>query len=167
MIVRRAGTGDAAAWRAIRLQALATDPDSFSSRLEDWQERPLADFAAQIAANPLFLAFADDLPVGSASLLADPSHAGRGWVAGVYVAPRWRGQGVLDALARALLEAAGREGVAELLLELAPGNGRALSAYARLGFVRVTDTDRPSLGHSSCDVTMRLSLSRGKKSAGR
>lgn len=39
----------AAEWRAIRLEALRIAPEAFGSSIDDWDGRPLADFAARLA----------------------------------------------------------------------------------------------------------------------
>ena len=59
----------------------------------------------------------------------------RGWVGGMAVAPRWRGQGAGAALLRALIARAGEMGLAALQLEVLNENTVARRLYRRLGFV--------------------------------
>ncbi len=94
--IRRLTPGDAKVWREIRLAALAGAPGAFSSRHADWARRPLADFAARIAAASVHVATLGDRTVGCAVLAAadDPAlRAWRGWVESVDVVPDARGQG--------------------------------------------------------------------------
>jgi ribosomal protein S18 acetylase RimI-like enzyme len=59
----------------------------------------------------------------------------RGWVGGMAVAPRWRGQGAGAALLRALIARADGMGLAALQLEVLDENRTARRLYDRLGFV--------------------------------
>lgn len=57
-----------------------------------------------------------------------------GWVAGMAVAPAWRGRGVGDQLMRLLLAEAQQIGVRRLQLEVLDENAAAIRLYTRLGF---------------------------------
>ena len=59
----------------------------------------------------------------------------RGWVGGMAVAPRWRGQGAGAALLRTLIARAGEMGLAALQLEVLDENTTARRLYSHLGFV--------------------------------
>ena len=72
------------------------------------------------------LALADGQPVGTGRLLPD-GHIGR-----MAVLAGWRGCGVGAALLQALIDEAGRRGVARLVLS---AQTHALGFYARFGFV--------------------------------
>ncbi len=72
------------------------------------------------------LALADGQPVGTGRLLPD-GHIGR-----MAVLAGWRGRGVGAALLQALIDEAGRRGVARLVLS---AQTHALGFYARFGFV--------------------------------
>lgn len=157
MIVRRAGPEEAEAWRAIRLEALAMVPEAFSARLADWQDRPLADFAVQLAANPTFLAFEGDDPVGCIAWMRDAADTARGWIGGVYVADRMRGRGVGQALIATALADAKAAGIAQMWLEVRAGNAPAQRAYEQAGFVVVPDPDRPK-NSCGCEIGMRRVL---------
>ncbi len=157
MTVRRAGPDAAQAWRAIRLEALTLAPGAFSAKLADWRDRPLADFAAQLAANPTFLAFEGAAPVGCIAWVRDGAAASRGWIGGVYVADRMRGKGVGDALIAAVLADAADAGIAELWLEVGAENAPAQAAYRRAGFEVVGDPARPRQS-CACEVGMRRRL---------
>ena len=72
------------------------------------------------------LALVDGQPVGTGRLLAD-GHIGR-----MAVLAGWRGQGVGAALLQALIDEAGRRGMAQLALS---AQTHALGFYTRFGFV--------------------------------
>jgi ribosomal protein S18 acetylase RimI-like enzyme len=157
MIIRGVGPDDAEAWRTIRLEALAKAPEAFSAQLADWQDRPLADFSAQLMANPTFLAFADDIPVGCICWIRETEDLARGWIGGVYVAERMRGKGVGQALIAAAVADARAAGITEMWLEVRVGNASAQRAYEQAGFAVVTDPDRPR-NSCGCEIGMRRAL---------
>ena len=72
------------------------------------------------------LALVDGRPVGTGRLLAD-GHIGR-----MAVVVGWRGRGVGAALLQALIDEAGRRGIAQLALS---AQTHALGFYRRFGFV--------------------------------
>ncbi len=156
--VRRIGPEDAAHWRAIRLEALRSAPEAFSARLDDWKSRPLADFAAQILANPVFLAFEDGQAVGSATWTRDRGCPDRCWIESVFVRPAARGRGAAQALIAAAMADAKSAGMAEIWLEVGAANAAAQAAYRRAGFVRVEARRRPSPPCGRCEVGMWRAL---------
>ncbi|MCV2871528.1 GNAT family N-acetyltransferase [Defluviimonas sp. WL0050] len=157
MIVRRVGPAEAEVWRAIRLEALGKAPEAFSARLADWQDRPLTDFAAQLEANPTFLAFEGDAPVGCISWVPEADDPSRGWIGGVFVADRMRGKGVGQALIATAVADARTAGITEMWLEVRAGNVAALKVYEQAGFAVVTDPDRPR-NSCGCEIGMRRAL---------
>ncbi|SPH24989.1 Mycothiol acetyltransferase [Defluviimonas aquaemixtae] len=159
-MIRRLGPGDAALWRAIRLEALATAPLAFSAQLADWETRPIEDFAAQIADNPIFLAFEGERPVGSITWTRDrdPVFPTRAWVEGVFVSPVMRQRGVGRALMDVAMAAARRAGMREMWLEVGAANAAARAAYARAGFAEVLGPDRPSPSRGACEISMWRAL---------
>ncbi|MDI3337052.1 GNAT family N-acetyltransferase [Defluviimonas aestuarii] len=157
MMIRRVGPAEAEAWRAIRLEALGKAPEAFSARLADWQDRPLDDFGAQLDANPTFLAFEGDVPVGCISWVREADDPSRGWIGGVFVADRMRGKGVGQALIAAAVAEAQTTGITEMWLEVRAGNVAALKAYEQAGFAVVTDPDRPR-NSCGCEIGMRRAL---------
>ncbi|PRH85976.1 GNAT family N-acetyltransferase [Labrys okinawensis] len=133
--IRRLGPADSIDYRAIRLDALATAPEAFGSTYAAESARPLAAFAERLSQAVVFGAYMGDQIVGMAGYRRQDGlkdrHKGEVW--GVYVAPRWRGQGVAGALMTAVIEAARGE-VEQLLLAVVDGNDGALALYRRLGF---------------------------------
>ena len=61
------------------------------------------------------------------------------WVAGMGVAPGFRGRGLGERVLRAGLEAAAERGCKVVWLEVITTNPRAIALYAKLGFERVRD----------------------------
>lgn len=55
-VIRQLTPQDAAEWRDFRLEMLRLAPDAFSTRLVDWQDRSLADFAARLELARAFVA---------------------------------------------------------------------------------------------------------------
>lgn len=159
-MIRRLGPGDAALWRAIRLEALAMAPEAFSARLADWRGRPIEDFAAQIAASPTFLAVDEDRPVGSVTWMrdGDPACPWRGWIGAVFVSADMRGRGLGGALIEAAVADAAQSGMREMWLEVGAANAVARRAYARSGFAEVQGPDRPSRSCGTCEISMWRAL---------
>lgn len=157
MIIRRVGPDEAEAWRTIRIEALTGAPDAFAARLADWQDRPLADFAAQLTANPTFLAFDGDDPIACIAWMRDIADVARGWIGGVYVADRMRGRGAAQALISAALDDAKAAGITEMWLEVRAGNAPAQRAYEQAGFAVIADPDRPK-NSCGCEIGMRRVL---------
>jgi GNAT superfamily N-acetyltransferase len=130
-----------AAWRDLRLEALADTPIGFGEHHadallrsdEDWRLQPLRPGVHLIA-------WDGDEPVGmSGGFTAED---GRPTVFGVYVRPVARGKGVLDRLVAGVEDWARGTGSDVLRLEVHEDNGPALAAYLRLGFA-LTGARRP------------------------
>lgn len=136
--IRLLGPSDAAAYRDLRLEALASSPEAFGSSYEEEAQIPLATIEARISPsgpNAIFGAFSDDNLVGMAGFAAQERrktrHKGVLW--GVYVRPDWRRRQVGQALVRRVIDhAAGHV----IMLEAAVGlaNERARRTYHGLGF---------------------------------
>jgi ribosomal protein S18 acetylase RimI-like enzyme len=123
--------------RALRLEALADTPIGFLERLVDAQALPDEAWHARVARGAeggdsfQVLAWDGDRPVGNCvCFLRD----GAAWLAGVYVAPAYRGSGLLAELADRCAGWAREHGMTVLRLEVHEDNARAQRAYARLGF---------------------------------
>lgn len=153
--------------RALRLEAVS-DPDAamaFLRTREEEEERPDA-FWQQRTANAAmsqdsaqFIAEAGSRWVGSASVLLRRAgtldHVGnrvaesRADIVGVFVAPTYRGQGLVGRLFDACGEWAAAHGHRDLTLDVHADNARAQAAYRKVGFeptgVRFTSTIGPEL----------------------
>lgn len=137
VIIRRIAPDEAALWRMLRLEARALAPEAFASGPDDRAGWPLRDFAAEIAARPVFVALVRNEPVGCIGWARDSDPrlaARRGWIEGAYVTLRARGQGIGARLIAAVLADATAAGLREIRLEVGATNVRARAAYARAGF---------------------------------
>jgi GNAT superfamily N-acetyltransferase len=137
VVVRRVVPDEWQMVRRLRLAALEDAPYAFLTTLAEARAHPEQLWRDRIVDNPHFLAFLDDEPVGMTVVI--PADEGRHMV-GVWVAPRARGRGVIDALIDAALAWSREQGDTELGLWVVEGNDRAERAYARCGFQRTGDT---------------------------
>lgn len=125
-------------WRDIRLEALRTAPDAFGSSIDEWDGRPLADFAARLSDCELWAAGpVPGQPQAVASWEAgiSPAEPDLGWVMSVYVSPAMRGRGLGDAIFARLVERAERAGMTRMGLHVGQNNLAAQALYQRAGFV--------------------------------
>ena len=135
--IRRVRPGDWADLRTLRLEALADTPIGFLETLEqaqaltddDWQVR--VQRGTEQGESFQVMAWADGRPVANCiCFLRD----GSAWLAAVFVAPSYRGQGLLDTLADRCAQWAREQRMSVLRLEVHEDNAPALAAYQRLGF---------------------------------
>ncbi|WBU52311.1 GNAT family N-acetyltransferase [Paracoccus sp. SCSIO 75233] len=147
-------------WRDIRLEALRTAPEAFGSSFDEWEDRPLEDFAARLAGCEMWAAGpAPGTPRAVASWERDisPAEPDLGWVMSVYVAPDARGQGLGDAIFARLARNAANAGMSRLGLHVARDNLRAQALYARAGFIATGGP--PMLNHrGTWEIEMRRML---------
>jgi ribosomal protein S18 acetylase RimI-like enzyme len=134
--IRRLQAEDAAAFRALRLEALEDSADAFGASWANEITRPLEFFAARLAEGIVCGAFADGELVGIAGLALAPErektrHAATIW--GVYVTERHRGKKVASGLMRELL-ADLPPWVEQAKLTVTAHNKAARALYAGLGF---------------------------------
>ena len=79
----------------------------------------------------------NDVPVGSASVSRDWSDWNAGfywWIQCMYIAPAYRGRGLMDTLLEAVTSAATEEGCLDLRLYVHSSNSAAIRAYEKAGF---------------------------------
>jgi GNAT superfamily N-acetyltransferase len=121
-------------WRAIRLEALRTDPDAFGSTLERERgfDRELWQSRLDGVGGPSVLALADDEPVAmGAGYCYRP---GTLMVVAMWTRPAWRGRGLgRQVLGQVVDWARVRDLAVELWVE--DDNPGARTLYARYGFV--------------------------------
>ena len=128
-------TEDAAAYRAIRLEALRAHPDAFSASYEAEAAQPLDFFVERLAGGVVFGGFLGDTLVGVAGFRTqtNPKLAHKGFLWGMYVRPEARGTGLARRLVEAVLAHA--RGRVELVqLTVVAGNAVARRLYASAGF---------------------------------
>ncbi|WP_395640778.1 GNAT family N-acetyltransferase [Pseudolysinimonas sp.] len=152
IVIRRVRADEGPRVRRLRLEALA-DPVAAIAFLETTEQalaRPDAEWSERAARNATaadqagFVAVLDDEHVGS--VVVFPRRAGEpdyfqriptvdtATLVGVYVSPRVRGRGVIDALIRAAQDWARDAGYPELTLDVHERNVVAIAAYRRGGF---------------------------------
>ena len=133
--VRLLSGADAAAFQALRLEALARHPSAFAAARYEEADLCLAEVALRLDQGAVFGAFAGGALAGTAGL-AIPAHEKKrhkGELWGVYVREAARGQG----LGRRLVEAAiahARGQLEQLHATVTTGNHAARQLYRSLGF---------------------------------
>ena len=133
--VRRLGPDDAAAFQALRLEGLATDPCAFAASSEEEAGHSLIDVAARLERQPVFGAVAEGVLLAvagfSAPEAAKKRHKGLLW--GVYVRAAARGRGLGRAVVARVIEHA-RAHVVQLHAAVVASNQGARRLYRSLGF---------------------------------
>jgi GNAT superfamily N-acetyltransferase len=133
--VRRLMPDDWVLFREIRLRALQDAPAAFGSTAEEAERRNEEEWRAIIAARAVFAAVASSgSTIGLAAGIVERPYEAE--LISMWVDPGWRGQGVADALVKAVEAWSEGHGIAALRLWVAEGNERAERFYSRLGFAR-------------------------------
>lgn len=133
--VRLLTPADWAAFRSIRLRALADAPQAFGSTLEQARSRSDRDWSDLLTQRAQFVASVDGIDVGTAAGLDDPERPGAHLIS-MWVAEKARGTGISDRLVRSVVDWAVDAGHHKVWLEVAAGNAAAERLYLRHGFVR-------------------------------
>lgn len=135
MTVWRLTPDRAAEWREIRLEALQLAPRAYTSRLADWQHRPLADFAARLAQTHCFASgLTIGQPLATAGWHAEAGPAPLAWITGVYSRPLARGRGYARDVMSAAIADAWASGMAVIGLSVYAGLPAPRALYESLGF---------------------------------
>ena len=162
--IRRLLPGDAALYRAIRLEGLERSPEAFGSTREAEGKHPHSFFADRLSRPATFGAFLEMELVGIAGYFVQPGpkEAHKALLVGMYVRPSARRLGVGTRLVEAILDEAGNH--AELIqLAVVSENESARRLYSRLGFVEY-GIERNALkqaGRYYDEVLMAKALVRG------
>jgi GNAT superfamily N-acetyltransferase len=170
--VRRVRPDDAPRVRELRLEALG-DPLASIAFLETFEvaaARPMAEWQERARLNATspeqaqFLAEADGDLVGAVTVIprraGEPDYFQRvpevdtGTLVGVYVSPRARGRGVIDALIAVAIAWARDAGYPELTLDVHERNAPAIAVYERAGFQVVGDFE----GDDGREIAMSVQL---------
>jgi ribosomal protein S18 acetylase RimI-like enzyme len=136
--IRALAPSDAGVYRALRLEALATAPEAFSSSHEEESALPAETFHDRIprtGPSAIFGAFDGARLVGMAGFVASSRlkqrHKGALW--GLFVQPQWRRRGIGERLVRHVVEHAA-DHVLVLQATVTASSHDARRLYQRLGF---------------------------------
>jgi RimJ/RimL family protein N-acetyltransferase len=134
--VRRLLPADSCIYRDIRLEALLTSPEAFSSAYEAESAEPLEWFASRLQRAAVFGAFERSDLLGVAGFFNQQGRkeAHKGGLWGMYVRSRARNTGIGKRLAAAVIDCASQR-VELIQLSMVSGNEPARRLYAGLGFV--------------------------------
>jgi ribosomal protein S18 acetylase RimI-like enzyme len=133
--IRRLQAEDVEDFRVIRLAALKKSPEMFGSFYALEVEKPLQFFADRLTNCTVFGAYSNGRIVGvmvfkQAEGIKDAHKAS---LTGVFVEPEFRGQGIANALLKAVIDH-GSNQVEQILLTVVANNDTAISLYKRFGF---------------------------------
>jgi GNAT superfamily N-acetyltransferase len=152
--VQRAVTGDEAALRALRLQALTDSPRAFSSSYEREAARTIEDWRRWLAPGVTFLLEADGEARGLVAGVRDPHDASVVHLMAMWVHPDVRGTGAADALLSSVKRWAAEVGATQVRLNVVEDNARAKKCYERAGFC---STGRRGVIEKNGDIEIEMS----------
>jgi RimJ/RimL family protein N-acetyltransferase len=139
MIIRALGAADAAAFKAIRVQATEEAQTSVYQTPAEESARPLEELQLQLTDRHtrVFGAFKDEQLVGISGISRDPEskrrHTAR--IRVLYVSPACRGRGVARQLLTSVVDyAASIPGIRQIKLSVTSNNTGAQHLYAAFGF---------------------------------
>ncbi|WP_040776246.1 GNAT family N-acetyltransferase [Nocardia pneumoniae] len=133
-VIRLLMPDDWAAFRRVRLRALADTPQYFGSTLAEARARTEGDWRRMLTDRAQFLAESAGTELGTVGGMPDRDRGGVHLIS-MWVASRSRGTGVSDRLVRAVLDWAVAGGHRVVRLEVAESNTFAQRLYLRSGFV--------------------------------
>lgn len=134
--IRQLGSNDAAAYRAIRHEALLNHPEAFLSSAEAFAQKSDADIRQTLEALTVFGAILPDGSIGGMNAFLQnegQKERHRGWMLQVYVKPEHRGTGMSKALVEHLVDHA-MDKVIQIHLGVWAENEPAIRLYKKLGF---------------------------------
>lgn len=135
--IRRLTADDVHAFRALRLEAMTAEPETFGTDILEEQAKAVETSAATLAETALFGGFVDGALVGMAGFARmkplRERHKGTVW--SMYVRAAARGQGLGGRLLQAVIDHARTE-VEILNLVVVSTNAAAVALYERHGFRR-------------------------------
>jgi GNAT superfamily N-acetyltransferase len=138
--IRRVQTADAGRVRALRLEMLADTPLAFLTTLAEAAALPHDEFVGRVTRASVgtqigqFIAESGTRLVGQIFAMESGSNADVTLLFAIYVAPGFRGRGVLAALLDAAASWSRESGRGWLELEVVTTNERACRAYQKCGF---------------------------------
>jgi len=157
--VRPGGVSDAAALRAIRLEALGDSPDAFGDTYDECAKWSEETWSIKASEWNFYLAESDTKVVGMARGETHDERPGSRWLFAMYVSPLARGGQSARALVDAVSAWAAAEGVDALHLYVSSAMHRAKAFYAKVGFVETGAAVTSSLGDGRVFQEMRRDIS--------
>lgn len=168
MHIRRLIPVHASAYRAIMLEAYATEPGAFTATVPEREPLPLDWWVSRVSDHPdavelVYGAFVDERLVGVAGLrfMRRERTRHKAFLFGLFVLPSFRGRGIARALVEAVLgHARSTPGTRVVQLTVRQANASALRLYESYGFrsfgveplaIRVEDRF-DSVVHMWCEV---------------
>ncbi len=139
IIIRQANVADAAALRALRLEALQNRPIAFASDYEEESQYPVSRTEERLkdqTMNATFIAVADSKLIGMTGISQynhrNVKHNGIIW--GVYIQPAWRGKNISGQMIEACADWARGRSIKFIKLGVTSTNASAINSYLRAGF---------------------------------
>jgi len=132
--VRRAGIGDEAVLRDLRLQALTDAPDAFGSTYERELARTVEDWGRWLSPGATFTLEDGHAACGLVACARDATAPTTVDLMAMWVHPMMRGSGAADALVAEVIAWARTDGARLVRLRVVQENVRAQRVYERHGF---------------------------------
>ena len=140
--IRSATEEDATAYRDLRLEALRSHPEAFSSDYAANLAKPMTFWTERLRSNSadgavmIHFAVHDQQLIGMCGIArADsPKTQHSATIVGMYVRPDWRGFRIGETLVTACVDWARTHGVKVVKLAVVTTNAPAIRCYARCGF---------------------------------
>lgn len=121
--------------RNLRLHALADSPEWFGARIEVESERNSEDWKKELETAHWRLIESSNVTVGIMAVSkAEPLRDADCWLFGCWIAPEFRGHGVMKVIIDELDQICRTEGWMKQGLGVWPNNERAIRAYKKYGF---------------------------------
>jgi predicted kinase/GNAT superfamily N-acetyltransferase len=133
-LLRRAEIADASILRALRIEALTTEPEAFGSTLERELNRTDADWLRWLSPGVTFLLEADGKPRGMVAGVQETEDVSTVDLMAMWVHPEARGTGAAGLLIAVVRKWAGSVGATQVRLKVVEENLRARRCYERYGF---------------------------------
>jgi ribosomal protein S18 acetylase RimI-like enzyme len=167
LVIRRLRPDEGAAYRAIRLRALADAPEAFCSSLAEEEARPLESWTVRLENAALsgidcpLVAERDGAMLGMVWAKVDAADPDTVNLFQMWVAPECRGQGVARALLDGAVGWARGRGAKIVGLGVNCANAAAVALYERAGF-HILGEAYPMAGEAGrMEYAMRLRLGAG------
>jgi RimJ/RimL family protein N-acetyltransferase len=142
VVLRPGRESDAAAYRALRLEALRSHPEAFSADYAVSEARPMAYWKDRLRSvgedNTIVFAIHGESLIGMCAIFRGDSPKTRhsATLVSVYLLPEWRGLGIAAEMIGRCTTWARERGITIVKLGVAAGNAAAIRCYARCGFTQ-------------------------------